>query len=69
MIRTTPKKKYALIFFFFSLDDVFYRKIVCLIGIALGKYVIVMCLDFKEDDSSLRYPVTFGFFFFCNSQV
>lgn len=36
---------------------------VCLMGmeIALGKYVTVMCSDFKEDDTRLYCPVTTGF--------
>lgn len=44
-----------------SLNNMLYGKTVCLIGTALGKYVIVMCLDFKEHDTSLHCPVTFGF--------
>lgn len=31
-------------------------------GMALGKYVTVMCLDFKEDDTRLYCPVTFWIF-------
>ncbi len=30
--------------------------------IALGKYVTVMCLDFKEHDTDLNCPVTFRIF-------
>lgn len=36
---------------------------VCLMGmeIALGKYVTIMCSDFKEEDTRLYCPVTTGF--------
>lgn len=30
--------------------------------VALGKYMTVMCLDFKEDDTKLNFPVTFHIF-------
>lgn len=59
-MNCTKPTKYALIFFPpSSLNNMLYGKTVCLIRTAL--YVIVMCLDFKEHDTSLRCPVTFGF--------